>query len=70
MQYRLYEVAILEQAKRTKDDGEGGIPKVIVAPECIIARNDQDAAVKAALKFAIKLKDADPERIDFIVRPF
>lgn len=71
MSYRLYEVAIIEQPKKRKDDDENvQIPKIVLEPRCIMARGDQDAAVKAALKFKDELGEADPERLDIIVRPF
>lgn len=72
-QYKLYEVAIIEQPKRgKKDDDEQStqVPKIVLEPRVIMARGDQDAAVKAALKFKDDLGNADPERIDIIVRPF
>jgi len=68
--YKLYEVAIIEQPKKVKDDENVQTPKIVLEPRVLMARNDQDAAVKAALKFRDDLGDADPERIDIIVRPF
>ena len=69
MSYRLYEVAILERPEFKKDE-QPGVPKIVLKPEVLMARDDQDAAVKCALKFNGKLKTADAERIDFVVRPF
>lgn len=70
-QYKLYEVAIIEQPKKKKDDeGNVDIPIIVLEPKTIMARNDQDAAVKAALTFGNEIQGADPERIDIIVRPF
>ena len=68
-QYKLYEVAILEQPEIKKDETPG-VPVIVLEPKVLMARNDQDAAVKCALKFNTKLKDVDAERIDFVVRPF
>ena len=68
--YKLYEVAILEHPKRKKDDENVQTPRIVLEPRVLMARGDQDAAVKTALKFKDELGDADPERIDIIVRPF
>ena len=67
--YKLYEVAIIEQPRKKKDE-DIQAPKIVLEPRVLMARNDQDAAVKAALKFRDDLGEADPERIDIIVRPF
>ena len=69
MSYKLYEVAIIEHQKKVKDE-DVSAPKIVLEPRTIMARNDQDAAVKAALKFRDEIGEANPERIDIIVRPF
>ena len=69
MSYKLYQVAVLELPKKVKDEEEG-MPKVILEPTSILARNDQDAAIKIAMKFASKLAACDQEMLEVVVRPF
>lgn len=68
-QYKPYEVMIIERPEVKKDE-QPKVPKIVLEPKVLMARGDQDAAVKAALKFKDELGDADPERIDLVVRPF
>ena len=67
--YKLYEVAAIERPEIKKDE-QPKVPIIILEPKVLLARSDQDAVIKAALKYKDELGKADPERIDLIVRPF
>ena len=73
MDYKLYQVAVIELPKKCKKEDEdtySQIPKIVLEPVTVIARNDQDAALKVALGQADKLKGVDQNRVELIVRPF
>ena len=71
--YKLYQVAVLELPKRTKKDDDedySKIPTLVLAPTCVLARSDQDAAIKIAMKYASDIGKYDQERLEVVVRPF
>jgi hypothetical protein len=64
----LFEVAITQDAKKTKDGTE---PETLVlAPTWILAPNEQQAAMQTAIKHAASLVDVDQDRMRVHVRPF
>ena len=65
----LYEVAIIEQPKVSKDD-PAGADVLVLPPTCVIAKDTQGAAIEAVLSNAEKLKDVDRQRMQVLVRPF
>ena len=65
----LYEVAIIEQPKVSKDD-PAGVDVLVLPPTCVIAKDTQGAAIEAVLSNAERLKDVDRQRMRVLVRPF
>lgn len=75
MEYKLYQVAVIELPKRstsTKEDDKTfkSAPRLVLEPVTVIARSEQDAALRIAMTKATELKSIDPERVEVIVRPF
>lgn len=74
MEYKLFQVAILELPKRntgkTEDEGYKALPKIVLEPVTVVARNEQDAALKVAMSQSSKLTGVDQERVEVVVRPF
>jgi hypothetical protein len=74
MSYKLYQVAVLELPKRTKSEKEedsfSKAPIVKLEPICVVAKNEQDAAIKVAMSNADKFKGIDQDRMEVVVRPF
>ena len=72
--YKLYQVAIIELPKRNtkKDDDEAyaQAPKLVLEPVTIVAKSEQDAAIRIALSKGEAMKGVDKERMEVIVRPF
>jgi len=70
--YKLFQVAVLELPKRTKNDEDGfsKVPALVLEPTCVLARDDQDAAIKIAMKHANDIAKYDQERLEVVVRPF
>jgi len=66
--FKLYVVAVVELAKKKKDE-EKQPPKLVLEPTSVIARSEQDAAIKTVMSND-KLKDVDKDRIEVLVRPF
>jgi len=66
MSYKLYQVAVLELPKRTKsekdDEAFSKAPVVKLEPVTIVAKNEQDAAIKVAMSNADKFKGIDQDR--------
>lgn len=69
MNYKLFQVAILENAEVKKDE-EQKPPKVIIEPVTVVAKNEQDAAIRVAMANGEKLNGANQDRIEVVVRPF
>jgi hypothetical protein len=74
MSYKLFQVAVLELPKRTKTEKEedtySRAPVVKLEPVCVVAKNEQDAAIKVAMSNADKFKGVDQDRMEVVVRPF
>lgn len=72
--YKLYQVAIIELPKRTtkknEDEEYAQAPRMVLEPITIVAKSEQDAAIKVAMKQLPELKGIDQERMEVIVRPF
>lgn len=69
----IYWIAAIEKPKRKKDkegkDIEGDQKeKLLLAPQAIIAKNEQSAAFMVARMK--ELASADPDRTEILVRPF
>jgi hypothetical protein len=67
--YRLFQVAVLETQKVSKDEKEKA-PRIVIEPICVVARNEQDAAIKVAMTSTSKLKGIDQDQLEVVVRPF
>jgi len=65
----IYWVAIEELPTKKDADENNALPKLILPPTAVIARDDKDAALKVALEND-SIKDADRNRLNVIVRPF
>lgn len=65
---QLYWVAVLELPKKISKDEVEGTPRLIGEAKLLLARNEQDAALKFAL--SADLKDVDKDRVEVFVRPF
>ena len=66
--YKLFMVAVLEIPKQ-KTDEEELPPKLILEPVTVIAKSEQDAAIKIVIGNK-GLDNVDKDRIEVIVRPF
>jgi len=66
----IYMCAAIEKPKRKKDekDEDHGQEKLLLSPTAIIAKTEQSAAFKVARMK--ELADADPDRVEILVRPF
>lgn len=68
----IYWIAAVEKPKKIKvKEGEeetNGKEKLLLNPTAIIAKNEQSAAFQVARME--ELKDADPDRVEILVRPF
>ena len=63
----LYEVAmILKPTKKVRE--EGALESLVMEPTAVIAKNEQAAAVSAALQK--KLTGVDMNQVEVLVRPF
>lgn len=68
----IYWVAIEELPTNKEKEEANAMPKLVLAPTAVSARDDKDAALKVALDpmNAQLLKDVDKNRISVVVRPF
>lgn len=66
--YKLYTVVVIENQPRKKDEEEWP-PSVILGPQVVVAKSEQDAAVRLVMMGTLP-PEADKERIEVIVRPF
>ena len=68
----IYWVAIEEVPTKKESEEQSSLPKLILAPMAVEARDDKDAALKVALDPEVgkKLEGVDRNRITVIVRPF
>ena len=65
----IYWVAIEELPTKKGQDEQNLLPKLILAPTAVEARDDKDAALKVAMNYPA-LKEANPDRLQVVVRPF
>ena len=65
----IYWVAVEELPTKKERDEENLLPKLLLPPVAVVARDDKDAALKVAMNHPV-LKDAKPDRIQVTVRPF
>ena len=65
----LYEVAVLELPTKKDEEERNALPRLVIAPTAVVARDDRDAAIKVALE-AQEIRDADKDRLQVLVRPF
>ena len=66
---QIFLVAVIKQPTKKAKDEENALPKLILEPTAVIARDDKDAALKIAMK-SEKLKGLDQDKLEVIVRPF
>ena len=68
----IYWVAIEELPSKKEQEESTAMPKLVLAPVAVSARDDKDAALKVALdpKNADMLKDVDKNKMSVSVRPF
>ena len=65
----IYWVAVEEVPTKKEQEEQGALPKLLLAPVAVEARDDKDAALKVALNNPV-LKDANMDKIQVVVRPF
>lgn len=65
----LYEVALVKQPSK-KEQQDGKCEELILAPTCVVAKDDKSAAVKVMHSNAAKVKPEDMDNIQVLVRPF
>jgi len=61
----LFEVAVIETPQKKK-----GKEKLVLAPSCVIARDEQQAAMNTVLDNSDKLESIDRDYMEVLVRPF
>ena len=66
--YGVYLVTVVENLPRKKDEEEKP-PKLVLEPTAVIAKSEQDAAIKTVMGNE-GLKEVDKDRIEVLVRPF
>lgn len=64
----LYEVAMIQHPTQ-KEKEDGAQEKLVMTPEAVIAKDEQQAAVAAVMKKKDTL-ECDMSRIEVLVRPF
>lgn len=65
----LYWVAVEEFPSKKEQEEQNLLPKLILAPIAVEARDDKDAALKVAMGNDA-LKGANKDRLQALVRPF
>ena len=68
MEFKLFWVCAFERQPKKKDEEEQ-MPKLILQPKCILAKDDKSAAIKA-MRDEESLKTCDIDRLEIAVRPF
>lgn len=68
----IYWVAIEELPSKKEQEENSALPKLVLSPVAVSARDDKDAALKVALNpdNAKLLEGVDRNRISVVVRPF
>lgn len=68
----IYWIAAIEKPKKKKvkegEDEHHENERLLVQPQAIVAKTEQSAAFKVARMK--ELADADPDRVEILVRPF
>ena len=67
--YGVFIVTVLQTVPYNKAAEDEPAPKLVLAPTALVARSEQDAAIKIVMGND-KLKDVDKDRIEVLVRPF
>lgn len=65
----IYWVAVEELPTKKDQEESGSLPKLIIPPTAVEARDDKDAALKVAMNNPA-LKDSNQDRLQVLVRPF
>ena len=65
----IYWVAVEELPTKKEQDEQNLLPKLLLAPTAIEARDDKDAALKIAMDHPLLL-EANRDRLQVLVRPF
>lgn len=68
MEYKLFWVCAFERQLKKKDEEEV-IPKLVLQPKIILAKDEKSAAIKA-MRDEASLKDCDIDRLEIAARPF
>ena len=66
---QIFMVAGMVMPRKKEVEEDGALPKLVMEPKAIIARDDKDAAIKAVMDCP-ELKDVDRDRLEVVVRPF
>ena len=64
----LYEVAILQRPTK-KEAEEGASEKLVFGPKCVVARDDQSAAIEAVMDGEVP-REIERSRMEVLIRPF
>jgi len=65
----IYWVAVEELPTKKEQDEENALSKLILEPTAIIARDEQDAALRVALDNP-KITNINKDKLKVVVRPF
>mgnify|MGYP001566304383 CR=1 FL=1 len=66
----IYWVAVEELPTKKEADEANALPKLILPPVAVEARDDKDAALKVAMAHPDMIKSANQDRLQVLVRPF
>lgn len=64
----LFEVAILQRPTK-KEAEDGATEKLVFGPRCVVARDDQSAAIEAVMDGDVP-RDLERSRMEVLCRPF
>ena len=65
----IFWVAVEELPTKKEQEETGSLPKLVVPPVAVTARDDKDAAIKVAMGNDL-LKGVNKDRLQVSVRPF
>lgn len=66
----VFDILIVEHPTKKQREDEDALERVVAGPLQVVARTPQGAAYKATREAAEKLKGANEDRIEVLVRPF
>lgn len=66
---QIFLVAVIEQPTKKQKEEENAMPKLVLEPTAVIAKDDKDAALKVAMR-SEALKGLDQNKLEVVVRPF